>query len=145
MSKGDVIQLFAFKADPQPENFKDIRLFINGVDPSSSAPGMMGGDFRNGTNIGGVQKYQGNLDYGVLSLSSELPSDKIKIYPNPVSDALQISTTEAIKKVTLRTIDGRILLETRENNIDMSRFYKGIFLVDVQAGNTSVSRRIIKN
>jgi hypothetical protein len=106
---------------------------------------MMGGDFRNGTNIGGAQKYQGNLDYGVLSLSSELPSDKIKIYPNPVSDALQISTTETIKKVTLRTIDGRILLETRENNIDMSRFYKGIFLVDVQAGNTSVSRRIIKN
>jgi hypothetical protein len=145
ISKGDVIQLFAFKASPQPANFKDIRLFINGQDPASSAPGMFGGDFRNGMSIGGGQSFEGVLDYGVLSLSTELPNDKIKVYPNPVKDELQISSNEALKKVTLKTIDGRVILETTESNIDMSKFARGIYLIDVVSGDTRVLRKIIKN
>lgn len=145
ISKGDVIQLFSFKATPQPANFKDIRLFINGQDPGSSAVGMMGGDFRNGMNIGGSQKFEGILDYGVLSLSTQLPNDKIKVYPNPVKDELQISSNEALKKVTLKTIDGRTILETTQSNIDMSKYARGIYLIDVVSGNTRVLRRIIKN
>jgi hypothetical protein len=145
ISKGDVIQLFSFKVTPQPANFKDIRLFMNDQDPSSSAAGMMGGNFKNGMSIGGGQRFEGVLDYGILSLSTELPSDKIRVYPNPVSDELQISSNEALTKVTLKTVDGRILLETKESNIDMSKYPKGIYLIDVLSGGTKVLRRIIKN
>lgn len=58
---GDTIVLFSLDIGPVVQCGGGIRLFENGVDPDSNAPGMGGGDFSNGFTLGGVdQKYLAN-------------------------------------------------------------------------------------
>ncbi|MBK9256230.1 MAG: T9SS type A sorting domain-containing protein [Saprospiraceae bacterium] len=61
VSAGDTIRLFSLSISPVKECTEGVRLFENGVDPDSQAPGMFGGDFSNGFTMGGYdQKYFGN-------------------------------------------------------------------------------------
>lgn len=62
LNTGDTIRLFSLKVTPIPACASDIRIFKNGIDPSSSAPCMGSGDFNNGFTLGGpAQDYKGNL------------------------------------------------------------------------------------
>lgn len=62
LATGDTIRLFSLKVSPIPECASDIRIFKNGIDPSSSAICFSGADFSCGFTIGGpAQDYQGNL------------------------------------------------------------------------------------
>ncbi|MBK9735559.1 MAG: cadherin-like domain-containing protein [Saprospiraceae bacterium] len=62
LATGDTVRIFSLAISPVTNCGSGIRIFENGVDPGSSAPGMGGGDFSNGFTIGGVgQKYTGNL------------------------------------------------------------------------------------
>ena len=56
LALGDTIKLFSLIISPIPDCANDIRLFENGVDPSSSDDGMNGGDFSNGFTIGGASQ-----------------------------------------------------------------------------------------
>ncbi len=63
----DTIRLFSLNVTlPSGACTSSVRLFKNGVDPSSSSPGMGGGDFSNGfvlgLSSGSSQDYDGNLD-----------------------------------------------------------------------------------
>lgn len=54
---GDTIRLFSIRKIGTTELCgEDIRIFINGVDPSSSAAGMQGSDFNNGFTMGSTQQ-----------------------------------------------------------------------------------------
>ncbi|MFZ1705263.1 MAG: hypothetical protein WAT79_13025, partial [Saprospiraceae bacterium] len=66
---GDTVKLFSIrvwnKATGLPllDCGETVRFFRNGVDPNSSAPGMLNGDFSNGFTVGSVrQLYAGNLE-----------------------------------------------------------------------------------
>jgi hypothetical protein len=59
---GDTIKLFSLNISPTTGCGSGIRIFRNGIDPPSSAPGMGGGDFSNGYTLGGIaQRYRANL------------------------------------------------------------------------------------
>jgi hypothetical protein len=58
----------------------NIRLYINGLDPNSEAPGMGGGDFNNGFTMGSAnQIYQGNISTNIASIPIAY-SNRIKRY-----------------------------------------------------------------
>ena len=58
---GDSIKIFSLNMSETTNCADGIRIYINGVDPDSSDPGMGGGDFSNGFTMGGVsQLYQFN-------------------------------------------------------------------------------------
>ncbi len=60
--EGDTVKLFSLDITPITNCGSGVRFFENGVDPSSNAPGMQGGNFSNGFTLGGpLQKYNGNL------------------------------------------------------------------------------------
>ncbi|HRD06662.1 MAG TPA: hypothetical protein PK037_03825, partial [Saprospiraceae bacterium] len=62
LATGDTVKLFSLKVSPIPECASDIRIFKNGIDPSSSAICFGGADFSCGFTIGGPsQDYTGNL------------------------------------------------------------------------------------
>jgi gliding motility-associated-like protein len=67
LNLGDTLKLMSirvFRKDGSPmiQCGQSLRFFENGVDPSSSAPGMNGGAFENGFTIGGGdQLYDGNI------------------------------------------------------------------------------------
>lgn len=62
LREGDQVKLFSFSVNPLPKCGEGVRLYDNGIDPSSSSVNLRGGDFTNGFTIGGVkQKYDSAL------------------------------------------------------------------------------------
>ncbi len=61
LNKGDTLVLFSLKISPIVSCASGVRLFENGIDPASNAPGMEGGDYSQGFTMGSTdQKYFGN-------------------------------------------------------------------------------------
>jgi len=74
-------------------------------------------------------------------------SEKIKIYPNPVLDYLNISTD---KKTDIRLLDvlGRTILEHSTHNsskLDLSDIEQGIYWLEIQYSNELFTEKIYKN
>ncbi|MFY0690206.1 MAG: T9SS type A sorting domain-containing protein, partial [Cyclobacteriaceae bacterium] len=74
----------------------------------------------------------------------------IEVYPNPVSDLLNIRTDAGNAEFVLFDLEGRQLL--RENRqfhsvetFDVSRFDKGIYLIRIIANDAFVSKKLIIN
>ncbi len=61
VNQGDTIKIFSLSITPTADCASNIRLWENGVDPSSSDPDMAGLDFNNGFTIGSaIQRYNAN-------------------------------------------------------------------------------------
>uniref|UniRef100_UPI0035626A7B T9SS type A sorting domain-containing protein n=1 Tax=Seonamhaeicola sp. TaxID=1912245 RepID=UPI0035626A7B len=85
---------------------------------------------------------------GTLSVESIKGSlnATVKIYPNPVSNTLYISTNQQIESVAIYTLLGReIVFEYRSNQIDVSSFKSGIYLLKIETDKGSVAKKIIIN
>nr|WP_321237262.1 aryl-sulfate sulfotransferase [uncultured Psychroserpens sp.] len=79
-----------------------------------------------------------------LSVADISISD-IKIYPNPTSDFINIVSTHTIDKIVLYSILGKKVYEINgTNTIDISAFNSGIYFIQIQSENKSISKKIIK-
>ena len=84
------------------------------------------------------------------SLSTEdFDQQKIKVYPNPVTDLLHFGENGTIKKVSFYDITGRMVKTTLtegKNSIDVSTLKKGTYVVEYELTDGSTSYdKIIKN
>ena len=72
----------------------------------------------------------------------------LKIYPNPVSDIVNIYSESFIKKIKLFTNIGQLLIDSDVQNhnfkIDMSEFEKGVYLIKVKTKNGVIAKTLIK-
>jgi hypothetical protein len=72
----------------------------------------------------------------------------IKIFPNPVSDQLIILPLVQPERMRIISLSGQVVLETAPLStsvyIDVSGLKKGVYIVEIQAGNTIYSQKIIK-
>jgi hypothetical protein len=88
---------------------------------------------------------------GATLNNEEREQEKYKVYPNPVSNQLNITVTDSsIENIIITDINGRILLDkkyTAADNavIDTSGFSRGIYNVTVTAGNSKFFKKIIKS
>ncbi|MBL4708603.1 MAG: T9SS type A sorting domain-containing protein [Flavobacteriales bacterium] len=79
---------------------------------------------------------------------------KLQLYPNPTSNAINISTEESIKSIQIFDLVGKELFinkdknfpnESKELSIDLSNINNGIYLVHIKLKNDlSTVRRVIK-
>ena len=81
-----------------------------------------------------------------LSVDKYSLSDLVKIYPNPVTDYLQIKSNNIeVKKVSIFDYLGkRVLMKT--NNFDVihvSHLSKGIYFVKIDTNHSSLAKKII--
>ena len=70
----------------------------------------------------------------------------ISIYPNPVSDHLNIMSNKSIDEISIYSAEGK-LIQTIEGNttqINISTYPSGVYLVNVYSGNVSKTQKIIK-
>lgn len=68
----------------------------------------------------------------------------VSIYPNPTKGIVNI-TAEGIKNIIVMNALGQIVLETVENQIDLSQFGNGIFMLRIETENgVSVQRIMVK-
>lgn len=108
-----------------------------------------------GSLVGGAQNFTlvvSGIDTTVSNENFEF--DGLKIYPNPVSDYLNISANlESIEnsKIVIYDVLGKKIYEntelfsnTNQAQIDMSSFNKGIYLVEISKGSVVETKKIIK-
>lgn len=69
--------------------------------------------------------------------------DEFNIYPNPASDFITIDTPSS--KVSLLTIDGKTLevFEDRSNSSFIGNYSKGMYLLQIETNNQTITRRVI--
>ncbi len=70
--------------------------------------------------------------------------ETVKVYPNPVSDVLHISTPTAVDHVRIFNIAGNSVANSNDEKIDVSDLTNGVYIVNISIGETSISRSFIK-
>jgi len=87
--------------------------------------------------------YSYNIDI-ILSTNNFISSESLSIYPNPVKNILSIKNIDNLKNVRIYDVMGSIILETKEEEIDVSYLAKGIYLLQIQTDKYIETKRIIK-
>lgn len=133
-----------------------LSLFMNDVEvyngPFFSAGNLGGVDFYSAPNVDDSNTNELYIDdvffdYGFVG-TEDFAVDTFAVYPNPVTDFLNIMTKTAVDQVTVYDILGKVVLSTQPQvispKIDMSAFSSGAYLVKVTIGNTSKTVKVIK-
>ncbi|MDR0969489.1 MAG: Omp28-related outer membrane protein [Lentimicrobiaceae bacterium] len=71
-------------------------------------------------------------------------ASKVKTYPNPVKDVLNISGVDNISEVTIYNLQGQLMLQTKQKTIDVSSLSKGIYFVQMNINETLINKKIVK-
>ncbi|RTZ46854.1 T9SS type A sorting domain-containing protein [Chryseobacterium arthrosphaerae] len=111
-------------------------------DPSLTAP-----------CIGGA--YGQAEDYTVNVLTSSLATHEVtkknasfRVYPNPVTQILNIDSQEKIQSVSVFDATGRNVLSSEVNqakyNVDLSKLTSGTYIVTIKTESGSQSAKVIK-
>ncbi len=85
-----------------------------------------------------------------LSVAEVGNSEKILLYPNPVSDSLNIKVPSSLigAKATVYSLHGQELMSFRQNEIqkiiDLSQYQNGIYIIKFENDNTSASYKVYK-
>ncbi|MDO5655522.1 MAG: choice-of-anchor J domain-containing protein [Flavobacteriaceae bacterium] len=82
-------------------------------------------------------------DHENLSIS-EIETHKIKLYPNPATDFIQIATDETFIKAQIIDVNGKLIQESTTKSISVSHLQKGIYFVKIFTENKIVSEKFIK-
>ena len=79
---------------------------------------------------------------------NRLYKTEFSIYPNPVTDILNLEAQETINFVSISNVLGQVLFNSNvdalETSIDLSSYAKGTYFVKVQIGNSVITKKIIK-
>lgn len=103
--------------------------------------------FKGGTTAGSTGELW-RITNTILS-SDEVNKEKYFIYPNPVTEKINISSIELIDEVAVYTLDGKKVFFKKCNElnptIDLSNLISGLYLIDVNSNSGNASRfKIIK-
>ena len=80
----------------------------------------------------------------LVGLSEAKQELKFDFYPNPTSSKIFLQGIDHAEKQIL-DINGRLLITTKENEIDLSQFSQGIYILKVKNDKNSVAiRKIVK-
>ncbi len=82
---------------------------------------------------------------GTVTSIEDLPNGKVKLYPNPTTNHLNIESPLDSYKVLIYSFDGRICKKYQNSNrIDLSTFHDGIYLVRVAGTSFELVRKVVK-
>ncbi|WP_379967430.1 T9SS type A sorting domain-containing protein [Epilithonimonas sp. UC225_85] len=85
-----------------------------------------------------------NLNLDVLATNDVPERAKVLVYPNPAVDVIHIDDKN-LKSVVLYSMEGKKLLETKSNAMNVSQLPKGVYVLRiVTSDNSVVSKKIIK-
>lgn len=70
---------------------------------------------------------------------------RVKIYPNPANDFINISTDERITSVEIYDFLGRLIKSDSKSKLNISDLAKGNYLIKIKAGNQETVEQFIKD
>lgn len=88
--------------------------------------------------------YLGSCDTTYVGIEENILSQSTSIFPNPTYGRIQISTENSINNTEIYSLSGQRILATKNREIDLSPFSKGIYLVKISFEKEIVYRKIIK-
>jgi len=73
-------------------------------------------------------------------------SERLILYPNPVSTILQIHTSEniLIQNTSVYSLMGEELISTGKRTVDFSNFSKGVYFVEVSTDHGIITKKVVK-
>jgi len=100
-------------------------------------------------NWGGYA-YLDNIQFGEPTSTENFAKLGLNVFPNPVSDIVNITSPEAnIEAVTITDLNGRTVKSINFNNVaettvDASDLASGIYLMNITANGTVATQKIVK-
>lgn len=94
-----------------------------------------------------------NTVYGALNPTAASLSTKdisisdFKVFPNPAQDQVEIKTNVEISSISVFDLLGKEVSKTKliDNMLNVSNLSKGVYLLKIEAGNKSITTKLIKN
>lgn len=116
----------------------------------STTPIVSGTTYYASQTVGGCESVQRvAILAGTMLNVGGFDNANFKYYPNPVSNILTVSYSEAITGLKLYNMVGQQLItksvNSNETQIDMSHLPAGSYLLEVSAGNKSKMVKLLKN
>ncbi|WP_179320410.1 T9SS type A sorting domain-containing protein [Winogradskyella helgolandensis] len=73
-------------------------------------------------------------------------TDAIQIYPNPVTDILNIEGTSLLQSISLYTLSGQLIIEQTEslNKLDLTNLKNGFYMLKLKTPFGEMNKKIIK-
>jgi hypothetical protein len=116
---------------------------VNGLENGNYTFSVFAVDMYGNVSLAGVSNELTILIEGVKEVKAS-----ISIGPNPVSELLNIRSSETISNITIYDIAGKQVNRVNVNDVStVIRFAglsKGIYLVKIQTGNTVITKQIVK-
>jgi len=80
------------------------------------------------------------------SFISNSDNNKLRIFPNPTKNLIQIKSNSVIEKIILFDYLGKEILTQIQNNneVDVQNLSKGIYLIEIHSENGKVYKKFIK-
>ena len=83
-----------------------------------------------------------------LSVNEDLDLNTVlKLYPNPATDKIHISSTMTLSRLALYDVYGKLIL-TKENDtkiLDVSRLNSGVYFLEVSSNTEKVVKKVMVN
>ena len=103
-----------------------------------NANGNSGGD--------GVARAQLSFSEDATSSSTDLIEELVTIFPNPVSNILNVETAGNLLSTEIYNLNGQLLLKSNDNKIDVSQLSSGLLILRITDLDNQVHiSRIYKN
>jgi hypothetical protein len=82
------------------------------------------------------------------SISNKVSNSVINIYPNPVTNRLQINSKELIQRVELFSVDGKMIRDVIANvnilNMRIDDLYPGLYFLKIKTSGQLFTEKIVK-
>lgn len=70
----------------------------------------------------------------------------VKLFPNPTNDKINIETKEKVALINVFSLEGKLLFETKNKDINLTDYANGIYLLEVVLENGAIIKeKVIKN
>ncbi|WP_417428792.1 T9SS type A sorting domain-containing protein [Halpernia sp.] len=130
-----------------------MKILLNGVvihTTSYDSGGVGIGEIDLANTSGGTDTYYDNIviqDLDALATSEVSNSkNKVRVFPNPVSDVLNLDSTDKVELMQLFDASGKLIKTFRnpEKSANVSNLKKGIYVLKVKTDKGTSSTKIIK-
>jgi hypothetical protein len=80
------------------------------------------------------------------SSTNSVDLEKLKVFPNPTSNIVNIETIERIEYIKILDISGRLIKEVNQIYIDLSDLINGLYVLQVKTTKGEIiNRKVLKN
>lgn len=84
----------------------------------------------------------------ILASQKIIPQDRIEIYPNPSSQSIHFNGLSTdLEKIEVRSLTGTVVFSTEKltQNLDVSNFANGVYLITFLQNGVLTTKRFVKN